>query len=51
MGDMTSHGGEIAVGSDRIFINGRAAAKVGSFVASPQVVGTVPCVGGRILRH
>ena len=46
--DKTSHGGEIIVGSDKIFINGVPAAFVGAKTVCPMVTGVVPHVGGPI---
>lgn len=53
LGDTTSHGGAIAIGSPTVLINGKPAARVTDFATSPLVIpagfGTIPCVGGPIL--
>jgi len=49
IGDMTSHGGSILDGSDRIFINGVPAAFHGGVHVCPLITPPVPHVGGRIV--
>lgn len=51
VGDGTAHGGKIVEGSDRIFINGKPAAVIGSFAVDPMVIGNVPAVGGPIIGN
>ncbi len=50
LSDNTAHGGTIALGSDRIFVNGMPAAFLGGFAVCPVVnLGQVPHVGGPIV--
>jgi uncharacterized Zn-binding protein involved in type VI secretion len=49
--DQTSHDGTIVEGSDKIFIDGVAAAFVGAKTVCPMVTGHVPHVGGPISNN
>jgi hypothetical protein len=49
MGDVTSTGGVIVGGSDRIFVNGVPAAVLGSMVVDPSQSPRVPMIGGPIV--
>jgi uncharacterized Zn-binding protein involved in type VI secretion len=52
MGDMTSHGGLITIGSPTVLICGKPAARLGDYVSCPMVTpGTppIPHVGGPII--
>jgi uncharacterized Zn-binding protein involved in type VI secretion len=49
MGDMTAHGGAIALGCPTVLIGGMPAARVGDMHVCPLVNGVVPHVGGPVL--
>ena len=48
-GDLTAHGGVIAVGLPTVLIGGQPAARVGDMHTCPMVTVLVPHVGGPIL--
>ncbi len=50
-GDGTKDGGTIIDGSRNIFVNGQPAAIIGGHTTDPLIIGTVPCVGGRIISN
>jgi uncharacterized Zn-binding protein involved in type VI secretion len=49
MGDMTAHGGVIALGCPTVLIGGQPAARVGDLHTCALVTGVVPHVGGPVL--
>jgi uncharacterized Zn-binding protein involved in type VI secretion len=51
VGDGTIQGGTIINGSDKIIINGKQAAVIGSQTTNPMVSGYVPHVGGPIVSN